>query len=227
MRRVVLLAAMAVCAASSAWAQSAEPSAPGAVDPASQAQRFQAYATHEGYKQMVGQLALMGDTISFPDCKTRKPVARNELIIFAPPVFAEGLHPVSGLWKDQIKMDHCGSPGYQNVLIRAQNNGQPPQVALMMPGLSATNSAMQNLIMTDFLKELGDKHKCTDQTKILPVDTKLEKETKPRKLDQNGMLVEGAWKETWMFRACGKDVKASVDLQADGKGGLGHKVKVQ
>ena len=231
MRFGLFVAALSLCAATSAWAQStdqsAAPAAPAAgAQSSDQAQRFQGYVTNDGYKQMIGQLAVMGDSISFPDCKNRKPVSRTDMIIFVPPVFGDALHPTSGLWKDQIKMDHCGGTGYQNVLINAQDNGQPPRVALMMPGLTSANPWLQDLIMQDFLAALSTKSKCSDQTKILPLDTKMDKETKPRQLNAQGMMVAGEWKEIWTFRACDKEIKATIELQADGKGGMSHKVKL-
>jgi len=65
-----------------------------------------------------------------------------------------------------------------------------------------------------------------DQSQIIPVNTKRDKEIKPLKIDEKGKVVEGAWKETWTLKACGKTVNATVDLTADGKGGLAHKVKL-
>lgn len=196
--------------------------APGAQDPA---QRFQAYATSDGYKNMISQLATMGDTISVPDCKEHKPQERASLTIYQPPLFEAGLHPVSGLWVDRIKMNRCGATTFQNVLIQANKDGQPPRAALLMPGTTMANPPMQNLVMKDILAGLS-KNKCTDQTQIIPVDTKREKETKALKLDEKGMITEGAWKETWTFKACGKTVNATIDINSDGKGGLVHKVKM-
>lgn len=213
-------------AAAPALAQSApEQPAPAQAQPQDPAQRFQAYVTNDGYKAMIGQLAVMGDTISAPDCKEHKPQERASLTIYAPPLFENGLHPVGGLWVDRIKMNRCGTNTFQNILIQAQKGGQPPRAALMMPGATMTNPPMQGLVTKDILEALAKKQ-CTDQSKIIPVDTKRDKETKPMKLDDKGMIVEGIWKETWTFRACGKTVNATVDLSADGKGGLSHKVKL-
>lgn len=188
------------------------------------AQRFPAYVTSDGYKKMIGQLAMMGDTISAPDCKEHKPQERDGLTIYVPPHFEAGVHPVTGLWVDRIKMNRCGATTYQNILIQANKEGQPPRAALMMPGTTKTNPPMQQLILQDVLEALKKK-KCEDQSQIVPVDTKLEKESKAMKLDDKGMIVEGAWKETWTLKACGKVANFSIDIAADGKGGLTHKVK--
>lgn len=222
--------ALVLAAAHPVLAQTA-PDQPGQAPAAPQgqtedpAQRFQAYVTSDGYKSMIGQLAVMGDTISAPECKEHKPQERASLTIYSPPLFETGAHPISGLWIDRIKMNRCGANTFQNILIQAQKDGQPPRAALMMPGTTMANPPMQNLVMKDILDGLA-KNKCSDQSKIIPSDTKRDKETKPMKLDAKGMIIEGAWKEIWTFRACGKTVNATVDISSDGKGGLTHKVKL-
>lgn len=222
MRLGVFAVAAALVAAAPALAQNA---AEQPAQPQNPAQRFQAYVTSQGYKNMISQLAVMGDTISAPECKEHKPQERASLTVFGPPVFQDGVHPVSGLWIDRIKMNRCGATTFQNILIQANKEGQPPRSALMMPGTTMANPPLQNLIMKDVLDGLAKK-KCTDQAQIIPVDTKHEKESKAIKLDEKGMIVEGAWKETWTFKACGKPVNVSIDINADGKGGLAHKVKL-
>ena len=219
--------ALALLAAAPALAQSPAPApapAPAATadNPAA---KFQAYATSDAYRKTIGQLAVMGDTVSAPECKTHQPKERAALTVFMPPMFGEGMHPTSGLWLDRIKMDRCGTITFQNILVQAQPNGQPPMLSLKMPGQTGANPPMQDLVMKDVVTALT-KGKCTDIAKIIPVDSKVDKETKPRKVDQKGMLVEGAWKETWIFNACGKKVNATVDFVTDGKGGLSHKVKL-
>lgn len=190
------------------------------------AQRFQAYVTSEAYKSTLGQLAIMGETTSAPECKEHKPQERASLTIYGAPLFQTGMHPVAGLWVDRIKMDRCGAVSFQNIILQAQKDGTPPRAALLMPGTTMTNPPMQNLIMKDVLAGLEKKKKCADQSQIVPVSTKMEKESKPMKLDGKGMIAEGVWKESWTFKACGKTVTATIDLAADGKGGLTHKVKM-
>lgn len=219
--------ALVLAATQPVLAQTAsEQPAPAAPAPAQdQGQRFQAYVTSEGYKKSVAQLAIMGEAVSAPECKEHKPQERTSLTIYGPPLFEAAVHPVAGLWVDRIKMDRCGTPSFQNILLQAQKDGNPPRAALMMPGTTMANPPMQDLIMKDVLAGL-EKKKCTDQSKMVPVSTKMEKEIKPLKLDGKGMITEGAWKETWTFKACGKIVTATVDLTADGKGGLSHKLKM-
>ncbi|MBC7907795.1 MAG: hypothetical protein H7Y60_13770 [Rhodospirillaceae bacterium] len=202
-----------------------QPAQPTQAPVQDQMQRFQAYVTNDGYKKMLAQLAIMGETVSSPECKTHKPQERASLTVYNPPMFEAALHPVAGLWVDRIKMDRCGTTSFQNIILQAQKDGTPPRAALLMPGTTMANPPMQDLIMKDFLAALGKK-KCTDQSQIIPVFTKMEKETKPLKLDGKGMISEGAWKETWTFKACGKTVNAAIDLAADGKGGLTHKLKL-
>lgn len=226
----IALAAAAVPAlAQNVPDQPAAPQAPAGQAPAQdQPQdpkaRFQAYVTSNGYKSMISQLSVMGDTISAPDCKEHKPQERASMTMYAMPLFEAGLHPVSGLWLDRIKMDRCGTTTFQNVLIQAQKDGQPPRAALMLPGTTMTNPPMQGVVMRDIIEALGKKN-CADITKIVPVDTKHGKESKPLKINEKGMIVEGAWKETWSFKACGKAVTLTVDFTADGKGNLEHKLK--
>lgn len=224
MRFGFLALAAALAASAPAFAQNAQTPAAPAAQPENPAQRFERYATSDGYKKSIGQIAVMGSTISYPECKEHKAVKRASITIYAGPTFAEGAHPVTGLWMDRIQIDRCGKPGYQNILVQAQP-GTTPKAALKMPGLTNANPPMQDLVMKDVMAELAKK-KCTDQAQIIPVDTALGKEGKPRKINEKGMLVEGAWKETWTFRACGKQVNATVDFAADGKGGLTHKVKL-
>ena len=216
-----LVATLAVAAP--VLAQNApQPAAPG--QPENPAQRFERYATSEGYKKSIGQIAVMGSTISKPECKDHKAVKRAAITIYVGPTFADGVHPVSGLWMDRILMDSCGKPGHQNILVQAQP-GASPKAALKMPGLTNANPPMQDLVIHDVMEGLKAK-KCTDQAQVFPLDSTQGKESKSRKIDAKGMLVEGAWKETWSFRACGKTVTATVDFAADGKGGLTHKVKM-
>lgn len=226
MRFGPLAVALALATATPALAQTvSEQPAPAQDQSQDPAQRFQSYVTSDGYKNMIAQLAVMGDTISAPDCKEHKPQERASLTIYGPPRFESGVHPVTGLWVDRIKMNRCGTATFQNILIQANKEGQPPRAALMMPGTTMANPPLQNLVMKDILDGLAKK-KCTDQSQIVPVDTKHDKETKAIKLDDKGMIVEGAWKETWTLKACGKQTSVSVDINSDGKGGLVHKVKM-
>lgn len=216
-----LVAALAVAAP--ALAQTS--SQPGLADPADNpAKRFERYATSDGYKKSIGQIAVMGATISQPDCKDHKAVKRAAITIYVGPTFGEGMHPVNGLWMDRILMDSCGKPGHQNILVQA-NPGGTPRAALKMPGLTNANPPMQDLVIKDVMEALKAK-KCSDAAQVFPLDSVVGKEAKPRKIDAKGMLVEGSWKETWSFRACGKTVSATVDFAADGKGGLTHKIKM-
>ncbi|CAA7615622.1 1,4-alpha-glucan-branching enzyme 1 [Magnetospirillum sp. LM-5] len=221
MRVLSFALVMGTLAASQALAQQAPADQQGVPEAL---RRFQAYATSDAYKKTVSQIATIGDSISAPECKEHKPMERAAVTIFKPALFGEGLHPVDGLWMDRIKMSRCGTPVMQNILVRAQANGQPPQMQLKMPGATSANPPMQDAVMTDVLASLA-KGKCSDQTKIIPVDSKLDKEIKPRKIDAKGMLTEGAWKETWVFNACGKKTNIGVEFAADGKGSLTHKVK--
>lgn len=231
MRFGVLAAAAFLIAASPALAQNATEQkstpAPGAqaTNPNPQAERFKEYVTQEAYKAAIGQMAIMGDTVSDPECKDHKPIKRRGMTIYAPPTFAEGQHPVNGLWVDRIEMNRCGTSALQNVLIQAQGADKPPRMALQLPGETITNPPMQNAVVKDILEAL-QKKKCTDQTQIVPVNTKRYEPTKPIKINEQGMFVEGAWKETWSFKACGKKVDANVEFSSDGKGGLAHKVKL-
>jgi hypothetical protein len=222
MRSIALALVFGTVAASSALAQAQAPAQSPAIPEA--AQRFQAYVTGEVYKKSISQLAVIGDTISAPDCKDHKPVERVAITVFGPPAFTEAEHPQAGLWMDRIKVNRCGTTVVQNILVRAQANGQPPQMALKMPGTTAANPPMQDTVMKDVIASLA-KGKCSDQTRIIPVNSKIDKDTKPRKIDEKGMLIEGAWKETWSFTACGKKTDIGVEFAADGKGGLNHKIK--
>lgn len=224
MRSGIFALAAALAVTAPAFAQTAQqPAATAQTQNA--AERFKAYATSEGYKKNIGQLAVMGASVSHPECKDQKALNRSELIFYSYPQFGEGLHPVTGLWQDRIRMDSCGQSGHQNILLKAQPDGKPPEVALLMPGTSAATPPVQNLILKDIITALAAKN-CSDTTLIIPSDTAMGKESKPRKVNAKGVLIEGAWKEVWTFRACGKTVKANVDLNADGKGGLVHKVKL-
>ena len=230
MRSGIFAFAALMAVAAPALAQTTEQPATGlapgaAASPQNPAEHFKAYATSEGYKKTIGQMAVMGSTVSHPDCKDQKALNRAEMIFYVYPQFAEGMHPVSGVWQDRIRMETCGQTTYQNILLEAQTGGLPPKIALLMPGLTVATPPAQNLILKDVIDGLTAK-KCADTTKIIPVDTAMDKETKPRKVNDKGVLVQGAWKETWTFRACGKNVKANVELSADGKGGLTHKVKL-
>ncbi len=219
--------AFALCLAAStapALAQSQpQPQAPdGSQD---MANRFQAYVTSDGYKNMLGQLAVFGDTISAPDCKDHKPKERVSLTVYMPPVFAEGTHPSAGLWVDRVNVDRCGKTVQQNVMVRAQATDQPPRAALLMPGTTVANPPMQDLIMKDVVATLGSKNKCTDLSKIIPVDSRKNKDIKPIKVDDKGMITEGSWTEVWSFMACEKKTDITVEMGADGKGGMNHKIK--
>lgn len=227
MRSGFLALAALLAATAPAFAQNTEQPAAPAPAPAAApnpAQRFEAYATSDGYKKSIGQIAVMGSAIHHPECKDHKAVKRAALTIYAPPLFAEGVHPVNGLWLDRIQMDVCGKTAYENILVQGQP-GTTPKAALKMPGQTSANPPMQDLVLKDIVDALATK-KCTDLAQIIPVDSVAGKETKKRKVDQRGVLVEGAWKETWTVRACGKTVSATVDFTTDGKGGLTHKVKL-
>lgn len=224
MRSGFLAMAAFLAAATPVFAQNAEQPAAPAPAAANPAQRFEAYATSDGYKKSIGQIAVMGSTIHHPDCKDHKAVKRATITIYAGPLFSDGIHPVNGLWLDRIQMDVCGKTTYENILVQGQP-GTTPKAALKMPGQTSANPPMQDLVLKDIVAALATK-KCTDIGQIIPFDSVPGKETKPRKVDQRGVLVEGAWKETWSLRACGKTVTATVDFTTDGKGGLTHKVKL-
>lgn len=226
--RSLALALALLATAAPAFAQSPAPAPAQNQAPAAgqnQAERFQAYLQMNGYKNLLGKLANIGDTLSAPECKDHKLVSHTIVAIFAPPNFVEGLHPVAGQWLDRVVMNRCGTEVFQNVAFKAQPNGQPPLTALLMPGATATIPPKQDQVTADILAAMA-KNKCSDQTQIVPVNTKRDKETKALKVDGKGKVLEGAWKEIWTFRACGKTVNATVELSADGKGGLAHKVKL-
>lgn len=227
MRCGFLAVALILAAASPALAQSS-PDLPG-TSPAPAAtgnpERFKAYIASPGYQGFLGQVALGGEGISAPECKTPKLVSHAVVAMFTLPNFADGIHPDAGVWLDRVTMDRCGTKVFQNIIMRAVPGDKPPAAALMLPGETGTTPAKQQEVISDVIAAYA-KAKCDDPTKIIPVNTKTEKPTKPVKLDDKGRLVEGVWKETWSFNACGKPSKLTVEFSADGKGGLAHKVKL-
>lgn len=229
MRCGSLVFALALAAASPALAQTApeqqpaQPAAPGGAQTAEQ--RFQAYVTSGAYKSFIGQIAAQGDAITAPDCNDHKPSKRADLILYALPQFGTGEHPAKGLWTDRIAVNRCGKEVLQNILVQATGETTPPRAALMIPGTSRANPPLQEKIIKEILDGLAKK-KCTDQTQIVPFDSVKEKDTTPIQVSPDGHITQGAWKETWTMRACGKMVKATIDIAADGKGGLAPKVKM-
>jgi hypothetical protein len=227
MRCGFLAVALVLAAASPALAQNAHelpgtlpaPAAPG--DP----ERFKAYIASPGYQGFLGQIAIGGENISAPECKEPKLVSHSVVAMFVLPDFGEGVHPHAGAWLDRVTMDRCGTKVFQNVAMRASPDNKPPAAALMLPGETGTTPAKQGEVINDLIAAFA-KAKCSDPTRIIPVNTKMEKAAKPPRLDESGRLIEGNWKETWSFNACGKPAKATVEFTADGKGGLTHKVKL-
>ena len=228
MRFGPIAAALVLAAAASPALAQNVPDQPAGAAPAPSAnpvERFQAYVQLDGYKSMLSQMATVGETVSAPECKEHKAVSHTIMAVFVPPAFADGLHPIQGVWLDRAVMQRCGIEVFQNVLFQARAADKPPAAALLLPGATATIPPKQAEVMKDVLDGLAKKN-CSDQSQIIPVNTKRDKEIKPLKIDEKGKVVEGAWKETWTLKACGKTVNATVDLTADGKGGLAHKVKL-
>jgi hypothetical protein len=227
MRCGFLAVALVLAAAAPALAQNA-PELPGtlpAPTASSDPERFKAYIGSQGYQGFLGQIAMNGESISAPECKQPKLISHSVVAMFALPSFGEGVHPHAGAWLDRVTMDRCGTQVFQNIAMRASPENKPPAAALMLPGETGTTPNKQGEVIADLITAFA-KAKCNDPSKIIPVNTKVEKAAKPLKLDEQGRLIEGNWKETWSFNACGKPAKATIEFTADGKGGLAHKVKL-
>ncbi|MGE5545439.1 MAG: hypothetical protein ACM33T_00965 [Solirubrobacterales bacterium] len=211
--RIVLAAALLAAAAPVAAQQPAQP-LPADVE------RFQSFLSNDAtYKELLQQLALMSDAQGAPDCKERKAVGRT-LLVVAPPTFPEGApYPSSGLWQERVVVERCGGKSQQNILIQARPDG-PPRAMPLMPGTTGAPAPMQSAILKDVVEQLASgKAKCSDLTKIQPLDSGMDKNSKLPKPGE-----KGSWREVWNFRACGKKVDVPVEYTADGKGGLTHKV---
>ncbi len=186
--------------------------------------RFQAYVTSKEYSNVIGQFAVLADSLAMPSCKEHAPRERADLTIFTAPGFggAEDVHPNAGMWRDRVKMSQCGKTSYQNIMVQAQA-GKPPKFAFAMPGLTAANPPLQDVVMHDIVEQFK-KAGCTDLSKVVPVDSKQADQGTPRRIDERGMLVEGSWKETWVMRGCSKVTNFDISFAADGKGGMNHQV---
>jgi hypothetical protein len=214
MRFAILLPAAALIAASPVLAQEVPP----------EIVQLKAYVNTPDYIATTATIALTGDRDLAPDCKAAKTEQRVGFVVMKKPEWkAETPHPVAGQWKDQIKIDRCGTPIVHNVLVTAVP-GKVPQVGLALPGETALSPRLQGKAIADVLKEGAARLKCKKANKAVVTDTKLDKVIEQPRANQKGVVIAGKWQETWTVRACDKTGPVTLEMAADGKGGAGHKI---
>lgn len=214
MRFAFLLPAAALIAVSPAIAQEVPP----------EAVQLKAYVNTPDYVQTTARLALEGDRDLAPDCKNAKTIDRVGFVVMKKPVFKEGVpHPVDGVWKDQVKIDRCGTPVTHNILVTAKPD-KVPQIGLLLPGETALSARLQRKAIADVLKEGAARLKCKKVDKAVISDTKLDKVIEQPAANAKGVVVKGKWQETWTARACDKTVSVSLEMSADGNGAAVHKI---
>lgn len=186
--------------------------------------QLKAYVNAPDYVATTARIALEGDRDLAPECKTAKTMDRVGFVIMERPAFKEGTpHPVNGTWKDQIRVDRCGTPIVHNVLVVARPDGLP-QIGLSLPGETALSPRLQAKVIADVLKQGAARLKCKKADKAVVSDTKLDKVIEQPKANQKGVVVSGKWQETWAVRACDKTTPVSLEMSADGKGAANHKI---
>lgn len=185
---------------------------------------LRAFVNSPDYVATTARVALEGDHDLAPECTTTQSVARVGFVIVRPPVFQDGNPiPVAGAWKDQIKLDRCGTPVVHNVLVSANPTGLPA-IGLALPGETALSPRLQHLAIADVLKHAGTKLKCKTSEQGVIMDTALDKVVVQPKRNAAGVITEGKWIETWTAKVCGKTLAVKVEMAADGQGAATHKV---
>jgi hypothetical protein len=176
------------------------------------------YVGTQAYATLLVEAAVAGEVQAAPDCRDVKPVDRTEFTIFTPPAFANGPHPVAGMWRDRLKIMRCGAEAYQNVVFIAQPNG-PPQTALLLPGLTSAPPQLQQAALPKAAAVARARADCPGDD-VAVIDTRPDLTLKPvTKVAPNGMALDGQWREIWQLRACGRPVSATLVFTADGLGG--------
>lgn len=221
MRVASLASALAVLAALPAAAQ--QPPAQQPVEIPPQIVALKAYVNAPDYVATTARMVLEGDKDLAPDCTKAVGVGRVGFVVMQMPEFKEGNpHPVAGQWKDQIKIDRCGTPIVHNVLVTARADGLPT-IGLALPGETALSPRLQREAIADVLKAAGSRLKCKDLSKGVVSDTKMDAVLVQPKA-KGGVVVEGKWQETWTARLCNKTTAVKLEMTADGKGSATHKV---
>lgn len=214
MRFAILLPAAALIAASPVLAQEIPP----------EIVRLKAYVNTPDYVATTATIALTGDQDLAPECKAAKTEQRVGFVVLKKPVWKDGAaHPVGGQWKDQIKVDRCGTPIVHNILVTAMP-GKVPQVGLALPGETALSPRLQGKAIAAVLKEGTARLKCKKADKAVISDTKMDKVVEQPRANAKGVIVAGKWQETWIVRACDKTQPVSLEMAADGKGAATHKI---
>lgn len=185
---------------------------------------LKAFVNSPDYVATAARVALEGDRDLAPECTTTKSVARVGFVIVRHPIFQDGNPvPVGGAWKDQIKLDRCGTPVVHNVLVSANPAGLPA-IGLALPGETALSPRLQQAAVADVVKQAGAKAKCKTADQSVIMDTKLESVLVQPKRNAAGVVFEGKWIEIWTAKVCGKALPIKLELSADGEGGATHKV---
>jgi hypothetical protein len=222
----ILLVVLALAAPA---VQAAEPShpAPAKGDPAvaRAIERLTHYVKSKVYLQSVARVVLGGEHQITPSCKTPKILGRVGFIVLGLPRFKAGTdYPVSGAWKDQIRVDRCGPKVTHNVLVQARADG-PPRLGLLLPGNTGASIGMQEqgAIVVDAVKAAMKGADCRDDASVIVADTEPQRMLKQVKTDKQGRILSGEWREIWTFHACGKIQPVAVVFSVT-DGHIGYKV---
>jgi hypothetical protein len=210
MRAHALAALAALVAISPAVAQtipsSPTPPAAPANEQKADMEHLMQYVASPGYIQAISTVILGGEhDISGATCKDPKVLGRSGLLVLSMPHFQSGTDaPVAGSWKDQLKLDRCGTEVVHNVLVQAEADG--PHVGLLLPGTTGATVDMQekghvvSLALETAMKALA----CTDPNSAIISNTHPDKVLAEMKADKQGRVTSGKWSEIWDVRACGK-----------------------
>ncbi len=173
--------------------------------------RLIGYVKSDPYMKVVRTYIHGGAHQIDPKCKA-KILNRSGFVILAMPEFKAGVaHPVAGAWKDLFQVDRCGHNVTFNVLATARPD-KPPKIGLLLPGETGAPVAMQTQGKVEAAAlTLGMKAAaCRNPSTAIIADTRLQKVLIPAKLDKQGHVISGAWREIWSVEACDKTEPVAI-----------------
>lgn len=222
MRRTTLIALVAL-ALVPFRAAGQEPQAGGEQTPIAQGltieqvtQRLAAYIETPEHQQQVVRSVMGLEQYLRGQCTSVNIAEQSKRELISPPVFVEGVvRPLQGMWKEQWKVDRCGSIVLYNLQFLAQPD-RVPQVLVLVPGSTETPFDLQNRTSVELIN-VARQANTGCQAHLVANTERLTGLIEARHNEQN-KLIGGYWKERWSVFSCGRtwSVDLRFEFQSDG-----------
>lgn len=194
-----------------------------------QTARFKAFLGSRHYKRLLLQVIAKKDLVLNRACTTGSFMIEMEASTLNTAVeMPEGADwPAKGTWSQKFKVTRCDLTTIENVIVISQN-GQQPQVGLLIPGetvasMELMRDAMQGVIPAAYA-EAGNRGKKNCKNIRVMDSTLRDRASIVAELKQGRRVTQ--WFEDWIVDACGEEITVYLRFHwDDGKQGTVFNVR--